>query len=46
MRIDIENMEGKMSFNAAIGCVIGMALVIFAAGLYLLRLKEKNKNIQ
>lgn len=32
-----------MSFNVAIGCVIGMALVIFAAGLCLLRLKERNR---
>lgn len=30
-----------MSFNAAIGCVIGMACVIFLAGVYLLRMKEK-----
>lgn len=33
-----------MSFNIAIGCVIGIACIIFAAGIYLLRLKEKNKN--
>lgn len=33
-----------MSFNGAMGIVIGMACVIFIAGIYLLRLKEKNKN--
>lgn len=33
-----------MSFNAAMGCVIGLALAIFAAGLYLLRLKEGNNS--
>lgn len=44
MRIDFENMEGEMSFNAAMICVIGMALVIFIFGLFLLRIKEKNKS--
>lgn len=33
-----------MSFTTAMSVVIGMALVIFAAGLYLIHLKEKNKN--
>lgn len=44
MRVDFKSMEGEMSFNAAMGCVIGMALVVFVAGLYLIRIKERNKS--
>lgn len=42
IRLQLEDMEGEMSFNTAMALVIGLACIVYIWGLYLLHLKKKN----